>query len=71
VANVAVVLLAVFFLSTTTDPSFGVIASTYLLFALAMFHQTFAMTTLFTDPHLAGLIGAFLLQLPSLLYFLL
>ena len=55
--------------ATIAKPSDGQIIGAYFLYCIATLNQTFALTTIFSQPRLAGELGSFLQALSSFLFY--
>ena len=54
---------------TDVKVDMGSVCLSYVLYVIAVTHQTFALTTLFSSPKLAGELGSFIQSIPSVLIY--
>lgn len=67
--SVGVITIFALYVSGYAGEGFAMISFNFVLYLIASVHQTFAISTLFSDPKLAGEIGTFILTLTPLLYY--
>ncbi|KAL4460035.1 hypothetical protein ABPG74_003561 [Tetrahymena malaccensis] len=67
--SIAIITIFALYISGYAGEGFGMISLNFCIYLIASVHQTFAISTVFSSPKLAGEIGTFILTLTPLLYY--